>query len=228
MLALDGQLSRMRTRWVTFDCFGTLVDWNAGFAAALTPMFGARTAEGLRAYHEFERKLESERPHRLYKDVLAGALGLAAARLEVALTDEASQALQNSWARLPLFADVELMLAQLRADGYRLAVLTNCDDDLFAQTDRAFRRPFDLVITAEQVRAYKPSLAHFQRFSERSGATPKDWVHVACSWYHDIVPARAMGIPRIWLDRDRTGEDPAAASVRVTSAAEVWGTVRGL
>jgi 2-haloacid dehalogenase len=105
--------------------------------------------------------------------------------------------------------------------GCRLAVLTNCDDDLFAQTERAFRQPFDLVITAEQVGAYKPSSEHFERFAEAAGVSRHDWVHVACSWYHDIAPARTLGIQRVWLDRDRTGHDERAASARVESAADV-------
>jgi 2-haloacid dehalogenase len=211
----------MQTRWITFDCFGTLVDWNTGFANALNPLFGSLTFEAMRAYHEFERNLEEERPRRLYKDVLSGALSLAAAKLGVTLAEGAASVLQQSWSTMPVFADVEPMLAGLREMGFRLAVLTNCDEDLFAQTHRTFRRPFDVVITAEQVRAYKPSPAHFQCFAERSGVAPGDWVHVACSWFHDIAPAKSLGIHRIWLDRDRTGEDPNAASARVLSAAEV-------
>lgn len=211
----------MTTRWITFDCFGTLVDWNRGFEAILRPLFGKRTAEMIREYHGFERQLEKEKPHQLYKDVLAGGLKLAAEKLRIALNDAEARALPQAWGKMTVFPDVEEMLAELRTMGCKLAVLTNCDDDLFAQTQRNFQKPFDLVITAEQVRDYKPSLAHFRRFAEVTGASPHDWVHVACSWYHDIAPAREMGIPRVWLDRDKTGDDAGAATVRVEMSAEV-------
>src|SRR5262245_3151510 len=129
---------------------------------------------------------------------------------------------------LRLFDDVEPMLAALRQAGCRLAVLTNCDDDLFEETQRAFRQRFDLVVTAERVRDYKPSLAHFRYFARYTGATHETWVHVACSWYHDIAPARELALGRIWLDRDRTGEARSSASAYVQSAADVPGEVARL
>lgn len=215
----------MSTRWVTFDCFGTLVDWHAGFAAALRPIAGGRVADLLAAYHRHEPAIEADRPHRLYKDVLQTAVRRAAADLGLAVTDEQAVALPATWDRLPVFADVEPALAQLRAAGYRLAVLTNCDDDLFARTERAFRQPFDLVVTAEQVKDYKPSTGHFRRFYRVSGAEMATWVHVACSWFHDIEPARQMGVKRVWVDRDRTGQDPAGASARLPDATGLAETV---
>src|SRR5262249_45923616 len=124
--------------------------------------------------------------------------------------------------------DVEATLAGLRQFGCRLGVLTNCDDDLFAQTQRSFRQPFDLVVTAEQVKDYKPALTHFRRFFRLTGVELENWVHVACSFFHDIGPARQMGVKRIWVDRDRTGDDPAAASVRLDDAAGLVEAVRRL
>ena len=177
------------------------------------------------AYHRHERLLEAETPHRLYKDVLSMSLARAAAELGVTPTESQARGLPDSWATLPVFDDVEPMLEGLRTKGWRLAVLTNCDEDLFAQTQRAFREHFDLVVTAERVKDYKPSPTHFRYFSRSSGVSASDWVHVACSWYHDIGPARDLGINRVWLDRDGTGEDPATASVRVRSAAEVCAAV---
>ena len=215
-------------RWVTFDCFGTLVDWRTGFTVILTPLFGDRTPDVLRAYDGFERGLEQETPHRLYRDVLATGLLRAAREVGVPLSEGRARRLSDQWATMPLFDDVEPMLAGLREDGFRLAVLTNCDDDLFAGTQRAFRVPFDLVVTAERVADYKPSLAHFRYFARVSGATAGEWVHVANSWYHDIAPARDLGIPRVWLDRDGTGDEPSAASARVGSATQVRETVRRL
>jgi 2-haloacid dehalogenase len=218
----------MPTRWVTFDCFGTLVDWHTGFAAALRPIASDRVGELLTAYHRHEPLLEAERPHRLYKDVLETAVRRSAADLGLSVTDEQAAALLRAWDRLPVFADVEPALAGLRAEGYKLAVLTNCDDDLFARTRRAFREPFDLVVTAEQVKDYKPAAGHFRRFFRISGVEMADWVHVACSWFHDIEPARALGIKRVWVDRDRTGQDPQGASAWLPDASGLVEAVRRL
>ena len=212
-------------RWVSFDCFGTLVDWHSGFAAIIRPLVGDKTADVMAAYHRFERLLEADTPHRLYKDVLSMSLARAAAEAGVRLTDAQAHSLPDSWGTLPVFDDVEPMLAGLRGMGCRLAVLTNCDEDLFAETERAFRERFDLVVTAERVRDYKPSPTHFRYLLRSTGVAPGDWVHVACSWYHDIAPARDLGINRVWLDRDGTGEDPATATVHVRSAAEVCDAV---
>lgn len=211
----------MDIQWVTFDCFGTLVDWNTGFASLLTPRFGIQTAAVIQAYHQFERDLEAARPHRLYRDVLADALMLAAARVGMPISESEAYSLPERWSSLPLFADVEDMLGNLRAMGCHLGVLTNCDDELFTRTQRAFRRPFDLVVTAERVGAYKPSLAHFRHFAEATDVARRDWVHVACSWYHDVAPAHSLDIKCVWLDRERTGDDERMASARVESAAEV-------
>ncbi len=208
-------------QWVTFDCFGTLVDWHNGFAGVVRPLAGERTNELLRAYHRFERMIEQESPHRLYKEVLATALKRAADEIGLPLSDSDAGRLPGSWGSLPVFDDVEPMLESLRRAGCRLAVLTNCDDDLFEETQRTFRERFDLVVTAERVRDYKPSLAHFRYFARSTGAPREGWVHVACSWYHDIAPARELALGRVWLDRDKTGEDPSCASAYLQSAADV-------
>jgi 2-haloacid dehalogenase len=122
---------------------------------------------------------------------------------------------------MPVFDDVEPMLAKLRAQGWRLAVLTNCDDDLFALTHQQFRAPFDLLLTAERVRGYKPAPWHFLGFERLMRVDRREWVHVANSWYHDIAPARALGIQHVWLDRDRTGESGVPSLAHVHAGAEV-------
>lgn len=215
-------------RWITFDCFGTLVDWHSGFARILRPLAGERVGELVAAYHRFERPLEQERPHRLYADVLREGVARAAREIGLDLNPREVGALPDNWGTQPVFADVEPALAELRAAGWKLAVLTNCDRALFAQTERGFRRPFDLVVTAEEVKDYKPALAHFRHFWRVSGVAREEWVHAACSFYHDIGPAREMGIARVWVDRDRTGEDPAAASARIDSLAALPATVQRL
>jgi 2-haloacid dehalogenase len=207
----------MPPRWITFDCFGTLVDWHTGFSAAFREFADDRLGEFLPAYHRHERAVETQRPHRLYKDVLETAVRRAAADLGIALTDEQATTLPRRWGSLPVFPDVEPELAALRDAGFKLAVLTNCDLDLFAETQKNFRKPFDLVVTAEEVKDYKPAATHFRRFFRVTGVEPADWIHVACSFFHDIGAAKELGIRRIWVDRDNTGEDPANATVRLPS-----------
>ena len=213
-------MARKRQRWVTFDCFGTLVDWHKGFTEILRPFARERVTDVVRAYHQNERRIEGEAPHRPYKDVLVRSVVRAGAETGVPISESQAQALPRAWDALQPFGDVELLLAELRRRGYRLAVLTNCDDDLFETTHRMFRTPFDLFVTAERVRAYKPARWHFRAFELMSGAARRDWVHVACSWYHDIVPAQALGVSRVWLDRDRTGDDASLASAHVHTVCE--------
>jgi 2-haloacid dehalogenase len=210
-----------RMRWITFDCFGTLVDWHAGFGAALASVAGERAPDVLRAYHGHERVVERERPHRSYRDVLAAALERAAADCGVRVPDQSRHALADGWAGMRVFDDVEAMLAQLRAKGWRLGVLTNCDEDLFAVTHRTFARPFDLVLTAERVRGYKPARWHFSAFERLTRVERGEWVHVASSHYHDIAAAQALGIQYVWLDRERTGEEGVPPSAHVHSAPDV-------
>jgi 2-haloacid dehalogenase len=201
------------TQWVTFDCFGTLVDWQTGLAAFLAPYAGDQAGSIVRAYHAHERVLE--RSYRPYAEVLATGLTRAAAEHGVELGSLDGSVLRRAWASLRLFDDVEPMLAELRSRGCGLAVLTNCDDDLFEITHRLFTAPFDLFLTSARVRGYKPAPWHFRGFDRLTCAGRTGWVHVASSWYHDIEPARRLGITRVWLDRERTGEDPSSASAHV-------------
>jgi 2-haloacid dehalogenase len=210
-----------RMRWITFDCFGTLVDWRAGFTGAIRSLFGERTDDVLSAYYLHEAVVERLSPHRSYKEVLVMALARAAQDCGLSIAAEDARSLANAWASMPVFDDVEPMLAELRREGWKLAVLTNCDEDLFALTHRQFRAPFDLVLTAERVRGYKPAPWHFLGFERLTRVDRRDWVHVANSWYHDISPARALGIQHVWLDRDRTGETGVPALAHVHSAAGV-------
>jgi 2-haloacid dehalogenase len=195
-------------RWISFDCFGTLVDWNGGFGGILERAGAGRAAELVAAYHRHERRVEAE-GYRSYREVTRVALELAMRELAIDSSVPAT-AIADGWATLPVFPDTVTALQRLRDDGWLLAVLTNCDNDLFLETSAALGIAIDRVITAQDVRSYKPALAHFKRFRETIGDVL--WAHAACSWFHDIVPARTMGIPRIWIDRDRTGDEPAIAT----------------
>jgi 2-haloacid dehalogenase len=211
-------------RWMTFDCFGTLIDWTSGFRTILKPLAGDRADALMAEYHRAERTLEAGTPHRRYREVLTLGMRQSAEAIGLDLAAADADSLVRRWGELPLYPDVPAAFAALRDAGWKIAMLTNCDDDLFAMT--AARNPTlapDLVVTAEQVGSYKPAFGHFARFEERTGVKRQDWVHAACSWHHDIEPARRYGIARVWVDRDRTGEDPAAATHVVPDVAGLAG-----
>jgi len=206
---------------VTFDCYGTLVDWQSGFASILSSVVGDRAVDLARAYDEREPVVERERPHRSFKDVLVTTLLRSAEGLGVSVTESSARRMLDLWGTLRPFDDAEPLLAALRTKGYRLAVLTNCDDDLFEVTHRTFRTPFDLFVTAERVRGYKPAPWHFRAFELLTGVQPADWGHVASSRYYDIEPARALGIKNVWLDRNATLGPAVASHGYATSAGAV-------
>jgi len=205
------------TRWLTFDCYGTIADWNTGMLGALEPIAGERAAMLLGAYHRAESVLEARAQWGPYREILTDGLAWAAQRSGVALPPAADKALVDAWSEMPVFPDVAEALSMLASSGWRLAVLTNCDDDLFAATSANLPVPFEVVVTAEQVRSYKPDLGHFRRFAEITGATPVNWIHVANSWVHDILPASRMGLRSVWVDRDRTGHPAKFAERRITA-----------
>jgi 2-haloacid dehalogenase len=200
-------------RWVTFDCFGTLIDWLAGFRAILRPAAGDRTDTLIAGYHDLERGLQAQQPHRLYREVLTQGIAQAALNIGLDLPSGDADLLARHWGELPMYPDSVPALDTLRAAGWKIGILTNCDDDLFART--VARHPTfkpDMVVTAQQVRSYKPAFGHFTRFAQQSGVARENWVHAAVSWSHDIVAAQQQGITRIWVDRDRTGNDPSIAT----------------
>lgn len=205
-------------RWVTFDCYGTLVDWKTGFADILRPLAGDRTPALVTALAALEPPVAARRPHLPYREVLAQTLRLAADQELIPLTGDQERLPADSWRDLPVFPDAREALAGLHAAGWRVAVLTNCDDDLFAFSAERLGEPLDEVVTAEQVSAYKPMLDHFREFARRTGAGPARWVHVGNSWMADIVAAARLGLPRVWIDRDRSGHDPSLATVARTDA----------
>ena len=213
------------TRWLTFDCYGTIADWNACLLGALRPVAGANAEPLLAAYHRAESIVEAGPGWRPYREVLADGLGLAARRVGVPFGAAQAKAFAVAWPSMPIFPDVADALGTLASLGWRLAVLTNCDDDLFAETSARLPVPFEVVVTAEQVRSYKPDLCHFRKFAEMTGATPANWIHVANSWVHDILPAARMGLRSVWVDRDHTGHPAKFAERRVTTMRRLPETV---
>ena len=206
----------MSRDWVTFDCYGTLADWLGGMRNALTPHVGADDAERLlHAYHDLEAEVEAQDPAPAYREVLTETLRRAAEREGVALPAGAGSALVDHWHELPIFDDVGPALTALRENGWSLAILSNCDDDLLATTLERMPVPFDLTVTAEQVGSYKPATGHWRAFAERTDGDRGRWVHAAQSWFHDIRTASELNLPRVWVDRLDSGEDASLASVRI-------------
>ncbi len=204
-------------KWLTFDCYGTIADWNSCMRGALEPVAGAAAPALLTAYHQAELALEAGPSWRPYRDVLSSGLRWAAHRLQVPLGPGQSGAFVAAWPDMAVFEDAAVALSTLASAGWRLAILTNCDDDLFATTRPKLPVPFDIVVTAEQVRSYKPDLGHFRKFAELTGAAPANWIHVANSWVHDILPAARMGLRSVWVDRDLTGHPAKLAERRITA-----------
>lgn len=205
------------TRWLTFDCFGTLVDWRHGIGTTGELLFPGRGADVLAAYIEIEAEVEQEKPFRRYRVVLAETLRRAASGLGLELKQDDATALISTIAHWPVFPDVGPALRALHADGWKLALLTNCDRDLIALTERRLPEPFDAVITAEDVSSYKPDFAHFKRFESVFGEPADAWIHVAQSYFHDIKPANQLGITRVWVNRQHEKDDPSIASAMIGS-----------
>jgi len=188
---------------LTFDCYGTLIDWERGIgdafeAAARVEGVTLDRAAVLRAYHEIEPVVEAER-YRSYRDVLTLSAQRVAERLGWRLAGGRAAFLAESLPTWPPFADTNPALQRLAGAGYRLAILSNVDDDLLAGTRKHLGVEFDFVVTAQQVGSYKPAPAHFTAARQRLGATR--WLHVAQGYFHDVQPARALGIPSAWINR---------------------------
>jgi 2-haloacid dehalogenase len=200
---------------MTFDCYGTLLDWQTGFRRVLEPVAGDRTEAIVEAFHVTEPQVQAEHPHASYKDILREALERASGG------DVPGDLLVDGWGTIGAFPDTVAALRELHDQGWSLGILTNCDEDLFAATRPALGVEPDLVITSEAVGSYKPALGHFERFEAATNVARADWVHAAVSWWHDMVPARDLGLRRIWVDREDSGHDPSIVTARVPDMASL-------
>jgi 2-haloalkanoic acid dehalogenase type II len=193
---------------LTFDCYGTLIDWERGISEAFA---AAAHADGvaldlgavLRAYHEVEPRVQAER-YRRYRDVLALTARGVADRLGWTLPPGRESFLAESLPSWPPFPDTNDALRRLKGAGHRLIILSNVDDDLLAGTRHHLAVEFDAVITAERVGSYKPAAGHFA--AARTQIGDGRWLHVAQSYFHDVQPARALGVATAWINRK--GERP--------------------
>ncbi|HEX4603055.1 MAG TPA: haloacid dehalogenase type II [Candidatus Angelobacter sp.] len=192
-------------RLITFDCYGTLIDWENGMLAALRPLFsrdGRRVpdAQLLEVYGDIEAEIEAG-PYLRYREVLAETARQMGRRLGITISDAEGKAFAESLARWKPFVDTIPALQSL-AQKFRLGIISNVDDDLFAETRKKFAPvEFDFVVTAQQMQSYKPALRNFAEAVRRSGLSKDQILHAGQSLYHDVAPANALGIRNVWVNR---------------------------
>ena len=200
----------MDDRWATFDCYGTLIDWNGGIRHELARLFGEAESERLlESYHRMEHQVQEQQPSLAYRDVMARVLGELAMEQGEPLPEDERDALGRSLPDWPMFAEVPAALTEARERGWKLAILTNSDRDLIAASMERIGVPFELAVVAGEIGSYKPAQRHWEVFYEQSGADRGRHVHVAQSHFHDVVPAKELGIPSIWINRLGERAEPA-------------------
>ena len=186
-------------RWATFDCYGTLIDWNAGIRRVLADAFGESEADRLlHRYHELEPELEAD-GRLAYREVLTRALERLAEEEGVELDDP--EALARSLPSWEPFPEVRGALEEARSRGWRLAILSNTDPDYIAVSKERIGVPFDETVVASEIGSYKPAYGHWEEFFRRTGADRSQHVHVGASLFHDIRPAAEIRMPSVWINR---------------------------
>jgi 2-haloacid dehalogenase len=191
-------------RLITFDCYGTLIDWETGMLAELLPMFSrngqtVEDGEVLRLYGEVEAELEAG-PYLPYRQILSLTVQEMGQRCQAAISAEDGARFAASLTRWQPFPDTVAGLQALSRQ-FRLGIISNVDDDLFAVTQKKLGVNFDVIVTAQQVKNYKPSHKNFQEALRRSGLKKEELVHAGQSVYHDIIPANQLGIRNVWVNR---------------------------
>lgn len=205
-------LSRFRA--LTFDCYGTLIDWETGILGAIRPVLQRHArnlsdSEILSIYGELEPSAQN--PYRRYRDVLANVMRAMGQRLGFTVSDREAESLPESLKNWPPFPDSKTALARLGAK-YKLAIISNTDDEFFAQSSRHLGTRFDEIVTAEQAKAYKPSLEPFRLALSRLGLNKGEVLHVGQSIYHDVIPAKSLGLATVLVVRRGFGATRTADS----------------
>jgi 2-haloacid dehalogenase len=196
------------SRWATFDCYGTLIDWNSGIRAELARLWPDADADALLCrYHELEPEVEHDEPGLSYRDVMRRVLGQLG---DVPAGEE--DALGASLPSWHVFPEVARALHEARGRGWKLAILSNTDRDFIEASKARIGVQFDETVVASEIGSYKPAPGHWEEFAARTRADPTRHVHVAQSVFHDVVPAQARGLPTVWINR--LGETAAAKPTR--------------
>jgi len=214
--ALPMDFSRFTT--ISFDCYGTLIDWESGILPTLRTVLAnhgqsLHDTDILELYGEFEAQAESG-PYQSYRDVLQSVVQGFADRFHFEASSAEIRSLHESVRAWPPFSDTVPALRELQKC-YRLVVISNIDDDLFAETRKHLEVEFDGVVTAEQARSYKPSVNNFQIALRRFAISPDRLLHAAQSVYHDVAPARSLGISTAWVNRKSAR--PGVGAVRASA-----------
>jgi len=194
---------------ITFDCYGTLIDWESGIVTAFQSEAARNsvklTADDIVAAYAIEEPLVESGPYRSYSEVLGETARRVGARLGWNIEPERAGFLAASLPNWAPFPDTNAALERLASE-YELGILSNVDDDLLAATRRHFTVSFDLIITAQQVKSYKPGAPHFTEALARTAR--KRLMHAAQSYFHDVVPTRGLGIPVVWVNRHGSPIEP--------------------
>ena len=199
-----------RYEWLSFDCYGTLVDWETGISDAVAGVFALhgirKTREQILAlFADAEPKVQMSGEFLEYRRMLRDVMEIMAWEASVRLPGPEANCLADSMPRWPIFPDASEALQDLQGR-YKLAVISNVDDDLFQQSERALGIKFDALITSQQAGSYKPAQRNFEVAQERMGVEKGKWLHIGESLYHDIGPANLLGIDSVWVNRpDRGG-----------------------
>jgi 2-haloacid dehalogenase len=182
-------------RWASFDCYGTLIDWDGGVRAELARVFGEDRADELLArYHELEPGLQAS-GERTYRGVLTESMrGLGA-------SEHDAYGLAESLPGWRAFPEVHSALEEARRRGWKLAILSNTDDDFIAASQVQIGVTFDEVVVAQEIGSYKPNHRHWEEFFQRTRAPREGHVHVAASLFHDVAPANELGLRSVWINR---------------------------
>jgi 2-haloacid dehalogenase len=208
-----------RFTFLTFDCYGTLIDWRAGIERELARAVGSVKLSGQRllaAYVEAEKSQEST--YKKYREVLRGTVISMSGVLRVPVTDAAAQEFASSVPRWPAFPDTAEFLREMGSRGLKRYILSNVDTDLLEETIRRHGLEVDGFVTAEEVSSYKPRPGHWKRFFQKTGAKREGLLHVAQSVYHDVIPAQRMGLATAWVNRYQEPMPKEASPTFVTDS----------
>ena len=190
------------SRWATFDCYGTLIDWMGGMESALAEVWPNEDADRLlERYHELEPEVEAANPTLPYREVMRAVLLRIAEDEGLGLAEGEQYALAESLPSWRPFPEVPGALAELRGRDFRVVILSNADPDLLTASVERIGVEIDDAITAAEAGSYKPAPGHWERFFERHSVEPEQHVHVGASLYHDIEPAARMGMKAVWINR---------------------------